>query len=218
MHSGRRWAPAVAKHVSPVRLRQGAVLKSRQGADPAGRSRWWTGPPEKSLTDIFCQMRIDGDRTIVAAMNVDRGQVAQGCGDSRAGQGQRYGMELPDVAAIHDSRAGRRTAMLEFDADFPPSGEHVYVIAAEQPAGIPAKPQYVQKQTQVCEGPFEYSLNEDNVCVLDMAKYRIDEGRWQDVREVLKIDQAVRDHFGLARRGGEMVQPWFSRKYWPLRR
>jgi hypothetical protein len=48
-----------------------------------------------------------------------------------------------------------------------------------------------------------------------MAKYRIDEGGWQQAREVLKIDQAVRDKFGLAARGGEMVQPWFSRKYSP---
>lgn len=31
--------------------------------------------------------------------------------------------------------------------------------------------------------------------------------------EILKADQAVRRHFGLPLRGGEMLQPWFVRKY-----
>lgn len=105
--------------------------------------------------------------------------------------------------------------MLEFMTDFPPSGEHVYVIEAEKPPYVGPKPNYAERRTQVCEGPFEYGLNEKNVCVLDMATFRIDAGPWRGPREILKIDQAVRDHFRLARRGGEMVQPWYSRKHWP---
>jgi hypothetical protein len=31
--------------------------------------------------------------------------------------------------------------------------------------------------------------------------------------EILKIDQAVRRHFGLEVRGGEMVQPWYAEKF-----
>jgi hypothetical protein len=116
----------------------------------------------------------------------------------------RYGIEA--------KRVGKA---MEFRTDFPACGERVYVITRQRPADVAPKPRYTQKQTQMCAGPFAYSLDEKNICVLDLARYRIDEGRWQDAREVLKIDQAVRDHFGLARRGGEMVQPWFSRKYWP---
>ena len=51
--------------------------------------------------------------------------------------------------------------------------------------------------------------------VLDWAKFKIDDGPWRKATEVLKIDQAARDHFGLAHRGGEMVQPWFREKHLP---
>ena len=159
-------------------------------------------------------MRIDGSRTIVAAMNADRGQWHKGA-VIRVPAGGRVTEWNCLTSQRYTIPARERDGVLEFDADFPPSGEHVYVIADEQPVRGPAQSQYVQKKVQVCEGPFEYTLNEDNVCVLDMARHRIGEDPWQDVREVLKIDQAVRDHFALARRGGEMVQPWFSRKYWP---
>ncbi len=166
------------------------------------------------LTDIFCQMRVDGDRVILAAMNVNRDRWYRNARIRVPARG--YVTEWNCLTSQrHAIRAEQRDEVLEFTTDFAPSGEHVYVITTDKPAGIPAKPRYVQKRTQECRGPFAYSLNEENVCVLDVAKYRIDESQWQARREVLKIDQAVRSHFGLAHRGGEMVQPWFSRKYRP---
>ena len=168
----------------------------------------------KPLADIFCQMRQDGDRAILVAMNVNRDRrhddvvvrvpAAGYVSEWNCLTSTRYGIETKP--------AGKA---MEFRTDFPASGERVYVITPQKPADVAPKPRYARKKTQTCPGPFAYTLDEKNICVLDLAKYRIDEGRWQDAREVLKIDQAVRDHFGLARRGGEMVQPWFSRKYWP---
>lgn len=203
----------VAKHVVQCGFDRESVLKAvrEQIGRPVEVVDRASG---KALTDVFCQMRTDGDRTIVAAMNVDRGKWHKDTVIRVPAKG--YVTEWNCLTSQRCTIPAReKDGVLEFDADFPPSGEHVYVIAAEQPSEVPAKPQYVEKQTQVCEGPFEYTLTEENVCVLDMAKYRIDEGQREGVTEVLKIDQAVRDHFGLARRGGEMVQPWFSRKYWP---
>ncbi len=168
----------------------------------------------ESLTDIFCQMRVDGGRRILVAMNMNREKWYRGAVVRVPATGY--------VAEWNCLTAERRTieaqdneGTLEFTADFPPSGEHAYVIGPQKPARVESRPRLVSEQSRACEGPFEYSLNEDNICVLDMAKYRIDEGDWQGPKEVLKIDQAVRDQFGLAHRGGEMVQPWFSRKHSP---
>ena len=51
------------------------------------------------------------------------------------------------------------------------------------------------------------------MCVLDIAGLSVDGGEWRRDLEILKADQAVRRHFGLPLRGGEMLQPWFVRKY-----
>jgi hypothetical protein len=60
------------------------------------------------------------------------------------------------------------------------------------------------------DGPWAYRLSEPNVCVLDMCTWRVDGGEWSPRVEVLKADQALRRSLGLAPRGGEMLQPWFT--------
>ena len=60
-----------------------------------------------------------------------------------------------------------------------------------------------------------YELSEPNVLVLDFAQYSLD-GKMQEggkAKEILKIDRILRAKFGLPMRGGEMVQPWFAKKY-----
>ncbi len=65
---------------------------------------------------------------------------------------------------------------------------------------------------QALAGPFEYSLDEPNVCVLDEVEYSIDGSNWiKD--DVLRADRAVRKHFGIQHRSGEMVQPWYQKKF-----
>ena len=77
-------------------------------------------------------------------------------------------------------------------------------------------------------GPFAYSLDEPNALVLDTATWDVvvpdvpeaeasgytrQSLPSQAEAEILKIDQAVRRHFGLEVRGGEMVQPWYAEKF-----
>jgi len=206
-------ASAVAKHMSHCDFdRQSVVAEVKRHIRPPVQIV--DGKSGEPLTDIFCQMRVDRGRRILVAMNVNREKSYRDAVIRVPGTG--YVAEWNCLTAErHSIEAQEKDGALEFTADFPPSGEHAYVITPEKAKGLAPKPRYVQKGTRTCEGPFEYSLNEDNVCVLDMAKYRIGEGNWQGPKEVLKIDQAVRDEFGLAHRGGEMVQPWFSRKYSP---
>lgn len=57
-----------------------------------------------------------------------------------------------------------------------------------------------------------FSLSEPNVLVLDRAVCCVG-GKARDEEDVLKIDRRLRREFGLPLRGGEMVQPWFAKKY-----
>jgi len=65
------------------------------------------------------------------------------------------------------------------------------------------------------EGPYQYELDEPNVCVLDMVSYSLDGGEYQGEMEILKADRDIRTKLGLQFRGGEMFQPWFVRDSTP---
>lgn len=59
---------------------------------------------------------------------------------------------------------------------------------------------------------FAYRLDEPNFLVLDNAEFFV-EGKGQGRDYVLNIDRKLRSGFGLEIRNGEMVQPWFRKKY-----
>mgnify|MGYP001124049852 CR=1 FL=1 len=172
------------------------------------------GVAGESVTDIFCQMRSDQERKYVVVMNVNREKGFDGVLVRIPGRGHvtEWNCATGERRAV---RAEREGDWLEITTDFAPSQERVYVVTKREVDALPAEPSQEVVSKQACEGPFEYSLSEENVCVLDMARFRIDGNDWRKETEVLKIDQTVRRHYGLPLRGGEMVQPWFAKKYHP---
>lgn len=63
--------------------------------------------------------------------------------------------------------------------------------------------QYLPSQTK-------YELAEPNILLLDMAKYRIDRGDWQESEEILRIDDKVRRKFNYSLRTDSFPQPWLT--------
>ncbi len=53
-----------------------------------------------------------------------------------------------------------------------------------------------------------YSLSEQNVMLLDMAEFRLDDGEWQAEEEILRLDNVCRNMVGFEERGGGVAQPW----------
>lgn len=79
---------------------------------------------------------------------------------------------------------------------------------------LPSKCEYYYISShKIVDEQFEYSLNEDNICVLDMAEWKINNGEWHNVDEVLKVDSKIRDCFEIEHRGGCMLQPWFAKQF-----
>lgn len=58
------------------------------------------------------------------------------------------------------------------------------------------------------EGPFDFTLDEPNVLLLDQARFRVDDGPWQETEETLRIENKVRAHLGLRVNDGQLAQPW----------
>lgn len=58
-------------------------------------------------------------------------------------------------------------------------------------------------------GFFDYSLSEDNVLVLDKARWKLDDDtEFSEEEEILRLDNKVRRRLGIRDRGGSVVQPW----------
>ncbi|PNV63269.1 hypothetical protein C0033_04075 [Clostridium sp. chh4-2] len=57
----------------------------------------------------------------------------------------------------------------------------------------------------------EYSLDEPNVFLLDMAEYRVDKKEWRAREEILRIDSQVRKEAGYKLRTDSFLQPWLDK-------
>ncbi len=54
----------------------------------------------------------------------------------------------------------------------------------------------------------EFEIDEDNVFVLDMAEYKVDDGEYLPREEILRLDNKARDIIGVRHRSGHVVQPY----------
>lgn len=120
---------------------------------------------------------------------------------------ERLDLRRGETAGIFALRSNGKTTI---PFHFALSEELMLRITRGEVQALPAE----EPERPAVEIPREvgFSLSEDNVLVLDWAACRVD-GEFLCENEILKVDRAVRGKFGLAFRGGEMVQPWFRKKF-----
>ena len=81
----------------------------------------------------------------------------------------------------------------------------------EKPAPAPEKDHIIG--WKYAPGVVSCELAEENVCVLDRARWRLDGGEWQPAEDMLKLDDAIRAACGYQLRTESFLQPWLK----PLR-
>jgi len=161
------------------------------------------------MRDVYCQVRETEAGRFTLALNTDRDNWKRGAHVQLGGPGH---VEEWDCATGERFRIPARWhgRWLEFDADFAPGGEHLWLVTDQADRKIPLRPTFREVSRTGLAGPFAYELDEPNVCVLDRARYRLNGGEWSDELEILKADRVLRRSLGLPLRGGEMAQPWFA--------
>ena len=113
-----------------------------------------TGLP---LSQISCQMRVDGENTILAAINMSDNESLKGVRIRLCGPGlgeKRFVEEW-------DCRSGMRFAVeatgmdggVEFLTTFAPSGERVFVVTPERDQRLLVRPPYRESERQNCSRP-----------------------------------------------------------------
>ncbi|MCR5483985.1 MAG: hypothetical protein K6F09_00160 [Clostridiales bacterium] len=80
---------------------------------------------------------------------------------------------------------------------------------------VPGKSEDIKEEKQpervfikYADEPTSYSLGEQNVLVLDRARYKIDGEEYKEAEELLKLDNICRRRFGYDDRGSDTPQPW----------
>lgn len=54
----------------------------------------------------------------------------------------------------------------------------------------------------------DFTLDEPNVLLLDIAEFKVDDGEYLPEEEILRLDNIARERIGVVPRGGEVAQPW----------
>ena len=157
--------------------------------------------------DIFGQFRQTADGIIFAALNVSLDERRENAAVRIKTEYniEEWNCETGERIPVD---AESSNGWKSFTTDFPVGGNKLYVASVDtQKAEHSPMPSSCEEH--LITGPFGYTLSEPNICVLDFAEYKINDGGWQEATEVLKVDQRVRDDHDIMRRGGEMRQPWF---------
>jgi hypothetical protein len=161
------------------------------------------------VASVFAQVRRDTEgRTFAFVLNTDRDAPVAMAELRLAGLGpiEEWDCVTGERLAVAWGQEGGEVVM---PLSLPAAGGRLLVAGPDVPER-PAPVAVPSSSSVRLPGPFAYRLSEPNVCVLDLCRWRISGGEWSDRMEVLKADQAVRAALGLAPRGGEMLQPWFT--------
>ena len=78
-------------------------------------------------------------------------------------------------------------------------------------AELPVPKQKLLLQTDIKE-KVTFTRHEDNVCLLDLAEYALDDGPFEPLEEILRIDKKLREKFGWPLASGQDMQPWAMEK------
>ena len=169
----------------------------------------------ENANEIFVEMRDYGDSAGFVLLNTNR-DAESGTLDVRIAAKEPMHVQfwnLEDGSCMDaDGITSFCDGVLTIHTALPAAGTKAFVLTAEKDETLPVLPtDKTLVDTQTIHGQFAYTLSEPNVCVLDFARFRFNDSAWSEEKEILKIDQMVRDTVGIERRGGEMLQPWYAK-------
>ena len=164
----------------------------------------------KNASGVAVQMRKTGQETLIFLLNMDRDHAAGKVTLSLEEDGYPElwdAMSGKIAACVFRKKDGRMEIPLTFAA-----GEEKLLVITAQCRPCPKPEKHIWEKISCLPEEYEYQLSEENICVLDMVRVTLEDGRGLPCCEVLKADRELRDILGIPWRGGEMLQPWYEEK------
>lgn len=160
----------------------------------------------KEAENIFCRLLDYGDGNLgLAIMNADRTNPCKNI-EITVNTDKLYAEEW-NLESADKFFAGSASAL---HTDLEAAGVKTFILTDEKRNFSEKESKTVNKEFQLT-GKFDYVLDEDNVLVLDYCSWKTQNGEWSNELEVLKCDRAIRNHFGIEYRSGNMYQPWYTK-------
>ncbi|MCJ7544739.1 MAG: hypothetical protein MUP47_09300 [Phycisphaerae bacterium] len=132
-----------------------------------------------------------------------------------AGSGGGAPLELDaDTGEVFRADGAATRAGWTMATSLPALGSRLFLLPKKRLPKPPPRRKVLRtvRTTSLGGGRWDIQLSEPNCLVLDRPAYRINDGRWRALAEILKVDNAVRDAMGAPRRSKSMVQPWAQPK------
>lgn len=161
----------------------------------------------KEIAPVLYMLRRAGDRQILFLCNTDRKKGFDQVNVSVKGAGRAIEWD-PTTGEEFLLDSSQKGGWVSFTTELPASGSRLVVIESAPVKGIARKPKFAEQRRESLKLGKGIQLSEPNVLVLDRPQFRIADGKMQGPLEILKVDAAVRESMGIARRSGMMVQPW----------
>lgn len=156
---------------------------------------------------LFCQVREVSGQRIAVVINPSDSQAFSAVTIRAKSDGPVMSLDCLTGEA-YSVTTSQDVCGIAWETSFAPLQERVFAFGPDTPTGLPALSDSNLSASRVIEGPFEYTLDEPNVCVLDFAEFSVDGGLWEERREILRIESELCERLGVPRRAGDMVQPW----------
>ncbi|MDD5262716.1 MAG: hypothetical protein PHD76_12800 [Methylacidiphilales bacterium] len=160
---------------------------------------------------LLCQTRQDKDSRYLFICNTDRVKERKGVTLKVRGDWSVTHLDTL-TGAVETLAAESRDGWTVLRWNFPGCGSLLLQLEpGSSPGGKPydfAKFEEVARLTD----PVPVTLSEPNVLLLDQAQWRINEGTWKPVEEMLRLDNLIRREFGLPDRCGNIPQPWADKE------
>ncbi|MFH1477659.1 MAG: glycosyl hydrolase [Verrucomicrobiota bacterium] len=92
-------------------------------------------------------------------------------------------------------------------------GSRLFVVDPQTDASLKKRAGSKESRRQKIEcGVMNIFRDEPNAFPLDVPEYSLNGGEWKKSKDILKVDDAIRDFTKWARRGGAMCQPWTQKE------
>jgi hypothetical protein len=118
---------------------------------------------------------------------------------------------VPETGERFLKKASYADGAYTFETSFEVFQSRIFAITSDEavPADLAAETEQVTtSEVALDSGPYDITLDEPNVLVLDRARYRLGDGDWQPSAYNLFIDRDARIELDIPRRGDHMAQPW----------
>jgi len=164
---------------------------------------------------LLYQLRADGERQHLFICNSDRDRGRWNTSIRLRGRWQptQRNTFTGDTRPIPARLDGDDTIIVW---TFQPHDHLLLTLMPGEPLSVSVPAERKWREVARLHGSVPVTLSEPNVLVLDQPSWRIDAGEWQDVEEILRLDNLVRATLSLPPRGGRMAQPWTDREPAPV--